>query len=146
MFLTFYFFHLAMCWAMSGIAGFSAIAFYPQLKLISKKRFQEFEVSYLKKTLWIILPLIILEGVSAVLVWYTSFRTMLYYPMFINFILLIVTWVISFKRCMKHHQKLAMEGYNAKVHNQLMQANIWRTGIWAFRAVALLILAWVFWN
>lgn len=144
MFLTFYISHLAFAWAMASISVFIAIAFFPQFKWISKKRFQEFEVTYLKKTLWIILPLSILEGITAILVWYASYRTFLYYPMFINFLLLLAIWIISFRRCMKHHQKLAMEGFNTKVHHQLVSSHHLRTILWGFRAVALLVLAWFY--
>lgn len=145
MFITFYFSHLAFAWAMAAIAGYGAIAFFPQFKWISKKRFQEFEVTYLKKSLWIILPLVILEGITAILVWYSSYRTPLYYPMFINFLILIAIWIISFRRCMKHHQKLAMEGFHTKVHQMLLSSHYWRTILWGFRAVALLVLAWFYW-
>lgn len=142
-YLLFIFFmlHLAVTCALCSVAWFVQVIFYPSFKLVSKKRFQEFEVTYLKRSLYTVLPLIVLEGITAILFWYKSYNTFFYYPAFINFLVLIGIWVMHFRRGMKLHRKLAEEGYHTKTVQRLSSMHRYRTLLWSMRTVGLVVLA-----
>lgn len=142
-YLLFVFFamHLAFTWSMTAVSWFVDVIFYPSYKQVSKKRFQEFEVGYLKKTLFTLLPLMVLEGVTAILLWFKAYHSFLYYPAFANFLLLILIWVMGFRSSLKCHKKLAEEGFHTRVHANLMKIHRWRTLVWSVRALGLLVLA-----
>lgn len=136
--------HMVFTWAMMSLSWFIDLVFYPSFKLVSKKRFQEFEVGYLKKAVFTILPLMVCEGITALLLWYKSYNTPLYYTAFINFILLVVLWVMHFRNGMKFHRKLAEEGFHTKTVQRLQQAHRKRALIWTLRAFAVLVLGLYF--
>ena len=131
--------HLVFTWAMTSVSWFIDLIHYPGYRLVSKKRFKEFEVTYLKKSVYLIIPLMVVEGITSILLWYKSYNTALYYPAFINFLVLVVTWFLGFRYSLKYHRKLAEDGVlHTKTFVKMAQMHRYRAMIWGVRALGLL--------
>lgn len=126
--------HLLSTLAMMGIIWFVQLNHYPLFHEI-KANFTNYEAEHVRRTSYVIMPLMLLEFVTAFLLinrqpgWFWIS----------NFILLLLIWGSTFFIQVPLHNSL-QGNYNEKTVNQLINSNWVRTILWTIRSISLLIM------
>lgn len=132
---------LASTWAMVGLIWFVQLVHYPLFARIEPTRFPAFEQDHQRRTGWIVAPLMLAEGLSAVgLVWISASITDRVLAS-IALALLLVVWLSTFLWQVPLHERLS-RGWNSEVHQRLVHSNWLRTVLWTARGG--IVLAWMF--
>ena len=124
---------------MTGIMWFVHLIHYPVLSYVNQTELAQYEQQHVKHTMkWAVLILVI-EVVSATLLFWFRPANISIFPVAIGFALLIPIWVTTWSSCVPAHCKLE-NGFNSQVLQKLMKANFLRTLCWTFRTV---IVIWM---
>jgi hypothetical protein len=123
---------LASTWAMVGLIWFVQLVHYPLFARIEATHFPEFEQDHQRRTGWIVAPLMLTEGVSAVgLVWISTSTTDRLLAS-IALAMLVAIALSTFLWQVPLHERLS-RGWNSEVHQRLVQSNWLRTILWTAR-------------
>jgi hypothetical protein len=128
--------HLSTCLLMTGVIWIVQVVHYPTFRFINNSNnnnFNLFSSFHVKSIGSIVVPLMLVEAITATLlvIKYSS------KAIYINFSLLIITWLFTFlvsmplhKNLQKRHDFLAIE--------KLIKTNWSRTILWTIRCICLL--------
>jgi hypothetical protein len=130
-------FHLAATLLMTGVIWIIQLVHYPSFMYIEKNKFVDFEMFHSKQISKVVIPLMLLELVTSVLLIYISSQQSLLF--IANFLLLIATWLITLFFSARYHKKL-VDGFNELYILKLIKTNWARTIFWTTRSVMLLFL------
>lgn len=131
--------HLAATWAMIGVIWFVQIVHYPMFNRVGESSFARYERIHQQRTSWIVLPLMVLELITAIWLavappeilerpWVTT-----------NLGLLVLIWLSTFLIQVPLHRRLE-RGFDEKAHARLVVTNWIRTALWTGRGVLLATL------
>lgn len=130
--------HTALTWVMVGIIWFSQVIHYPLFHKI-KDGFTSYERSYLRRTIWLMGPVMILEVLTALLLIGLAPTSLLIKLATLNLVALILIWVSTCVFQVQQHQKLSVH-YSKKIHHMLLSTNWIRTILWTARGLLLLYM------
>jgi hypothetical protein len=120
--------------SMTGLIWFVQLVHYPLFKFVETRRFAEFERVHQRRTSIVVAPLMIIEGVTAILwLWVRPDRVPTMAAV-AGVALIIVIWLSTLLLQMPAHQRLA-HGFNAAIHHRLVLSNWLRTISWTARTL-----------
>jgi len=126
---------LLMCWYMIGLSCFVWVIAYPQFDRVNAEGFAAYHRAHLSGTVWVIVPIMILELASGLGVVYRNWTE----PWaWVGLELLALVWVVTFGMAVPLHRKLE-KGHDPGLVRQLNRAHGYRTAAWVLRGV---VLAW----
>src|SRR5690606_17391402 len=106
---------------------------YPGFQFIAPDRYPAFQTFHMTRITWIVLPVMLVELVSALFLYY-------YLPepvWTINLILLLLIWCSTICIQSPLHGRLT-KGFDAALIHELIRGNWIRTLLWSVRALVLL--------
>ncbi len=119
---------------MVGIIWFVQLNHYPMFHLV-KDNFQAFEADHVRRTFYVIMPLMLLEMITAVM--------MIFYKptpgWWINIGILALIWLSTFFIQVPLHNQLSGK-YNAEVIDRLVSTNWIRTALWTIKGLLVVYL------
>jgi hypothetical protein len=128
---------IAATLAMAGITWFAQVVHYPLFHLVGSSSFQAYEISNMRLTTCVVGPLILAEGVTAVLLLWRRPEGISRSQVALGFGLLVVIWFSTSLLQVPAHEILA-HGFDAIAHQRLVLSNWIRTGAWSVRALVVL--------
>ncbi|MHC5109585.1 MAG: hypothetical protein ACYTHJ_06875 [Planctomycetota bacterium] len=125
---------------MAGLIWFVQLVHYPLMRDVGKAGFARYELIHMRRTTWIVAPLMGLELVSAVVLLFLTDNTWLV----IGLGLVVVIWLSTAALQVPCHRRL-VDGYDAEAIDRLVATNWIRTLAWTARSViAILLMSSVF--
>tara|TARA_B000000475_G_C15848538_1_gene387048 strand:- start:125 stop:499 length:375 start_codon:yes stop_codon:yes gene_type:complete len=122
---------------MVAIIWIVQILHYPTFKFIDQKRYEEFQDFHMKRISYIIIPIMLVELSSGVIV--LIIDSSLYTPFGVSLMLLIFIWILTALLFSKVHAYL-LKGYDEDSINKLIDLNWIRTIFWTVRLIILMKL------
>lgn len=135
-----FFTYVASTWAMFGIIWFAQIVHYPLFSRVGKESFTEYQTANLFLTVFVVIPLQMIELLTALLLVWKPPAGILPLQTWTNLVLIGITWLSTATLQVPNHFKLA-RGYETKTQNLLVFSNWIRTVIWSIRGG---IVFWMF--
>jgi len=121
---------------MVGVIWVIQLLHYPSFHFIEQSNYQKFQNFHMQRISVIVIPVMVIEFVTAFLLVYYLNQQFLSY---ILLIMLILIWGITFVFFTKIHGKLT-GGYDKIAVNKLVLINWSRTILWSFRLLFLLFI------
>ena len=126
-----YWIQIAATWAMIGAVWFVLVVHYPAVKF-AREHFTAFEKFHIRRTVWLVAPIMTIEGITAILLLLYSRQPLLV----ANVFLLSLIWLFTFAGCYPSHSELK-EGYSTATFHRLMRFHLLRVGLWTLRGILL---------
>ena len=117
---------------MVGISLITHFVTYPSFELIKSSIFPAFHKSYTNKMFLIVVPVMILELISSILL--VIFDVNDNYTEIALLITLIFIWFLTFFTIVPIHNKLAVN-YNKDLNQKLIKYNGFRTTLWIIKLI-----------
>ena len=131
--------YVASSWAMFGIIWFAQIVHYPLFSKVGRESFTEYQDANLKQTVFVVIPLQMLELFTALLLVWKVPLGLLPVQVWTNLLLIGITWISTVSLQVPNHMKLA-RGFDPKFQNTLVSSNWIRTVAWTLRGA---IIVWM---
>ena len=129
--------HIFVSFALTGVIWIVQLVHYPSFHFIEETNFKEFEQAHIYRTSILLGPLMILELLTgAILLKGSSYLPG--YILWINFILIILIWTITWFWSIPQHKKLN-KGKDKDLINSLILSNWPRAILWTGKSFLLLI-------
>ncbi len=123
--------HASATWFMTGLAWFVQAVHYPLLELVGQERWVEYERRHVRRTSWIVAPVMTIEAlVASLLVLAPALPRGLTVT---GLVLLSVVWASTFLLQVPLHERLE-RGFLADAHRRLVISSWIRTFAWSLRA------------
>ena len=131
--LIFCYLGLAGTLYMTGVSWFAQLVHYPLLRRNNSDDFAAFAMAYQRRTLWVVVPGLAAELVSApALIWlWPSVQSWL------GLLLLVGIWTLTITCIIPRHLALK-QGYCEHSHAALVRFNLPRSLLWTMRSLTLL--------
>lgn len=132
--------HAAATWFMVGLIWFVQLVHYPLMAKVSPPAFVDYARAHQRRTSFIVLPVMLIELVTAGLVVWASDGTDI--PLWLALLglgLLAVIWLSTFALQVPLHHHLA-KGFDATACRRLVGTNWLRTAAWSARGVLALMM------
>ena len=127
---TILFIQFTSCVFLTGLIWTIQLVHYPSFLWVDKERFRAFESFHTRRITFLVLPLMSLELVSALgLFYFAPFRWL----NSINFILLILIWLVTLLVSSPLHGQL-LKAYSEDKIKRLISTNWIRTVLWTTRS------------
>lgn len=127
--------HLFATLFMTGLIWFVQVVHYPFLGFTRGNTLAaQFHQT---RTGWVVVPVMILELGTGVLLLGSTWVTQYGNYLFLNLGLLLLTWAVTILKMIPLHRKL-MENMDESIIRTLVEVNWVRTGLWTARALILL--------
>lgn len=130
--------HAAFTWLLTGFIWFTQLVHYPLYAKI-KEGFHEYEKKHIRRSGYLIGPLMLFEFLTAVFLFGWSKLGIFAHLTSINLVLLILIWISTLLFQINQHQKLAVR-FSWKWYHSLIMSNWIRTILWSARAILILAL------
>ena len=118
---------------MVGVIWVIQLLHYPSFHFIYEKKYVEFQNFHMQRISLIVIPAMLAELASALLLAYIFRSSMIIVLLFI----LLAIWLLTFIFFTNMHQKLT-NGYDSSIVDRLIQINWSRTILWSLRLIILL--------
>ena len=129
--------HLGATLALVGVLWVVQVAVYPLFDALAPADFPAYHHRYTRRITLVVAPLMVAEGLTALLLWLGGLRG----PLAVAAaVLLLLIWLSTFALQVPLHLRLD-RGYDAAAHRRLVATNWIRTLAWTARGV-LLLAAW----
>ena len=125
---------VASCFYMTGVILVVQLIHYPSFSRIDKSHFVEFHNRHTQAMGWVAGPAMCVELVSAIWLACSGNGWCL-----INLLSVILLWCMTFAVSVPFHNRLA-NGFDKNSWESLTKTNWWRTGLWAIRSFAFLVV------
>lgn len=129
---------LAVTWILVGIMWFSQVVHYPLYKKI-KEGFVDYERAHIKRSAFLLGPLMVIEAVTAFMLISEAPGGALTTLAGINLILLILIWLSTFLFQISFHQKLSIR-FSPKILRNLITSNWVRTSLWTIKGFLMICM------
>ena len=129
--------HLFSTLLMTGVIWFVQLVHYPSFRFVAPEKGREAAQFHQKKTGLLVVPLMLVEMGTAILLMLSSWVTQYGNFLMVNLVLLFFIWGATFLKIVPIHRKLA-EGLDVKAISSLVSLNWVRTILWTLRAGLLL--------
>jgi len=134
-----FFMYVASTWAMFGIIWFAQIVHYPLFSRVGKDSFTDYQNANLRRTVFVVIPLQMIELFTALLLVWKVPQGILPTQVWINLVLIGITWISTATLQVPRHIKLS-RGFDTKTQNILVSSNWIRTVVWSIRGA---IIFWM---
>lgn len=131
---------LATCLFMTGLIWFVQIVHYPLFDRVPQDRFAEFALQHQRRTTWVVMPVMLIELVSAVWLFASPPASIRTWENVLAVGLLAIVWASTAWLQVPDHGQLA-SGFRGEVHRHLVATNWVRTVAWTLRSLVLLLVA-----
>ncbi|GAB4193467.1 MAG: hypothetical protein Tsb0015_16260 [Simkaniaceae bacterium] len=121
---------------MVGIIWFIQIVHYPLYSKI-KEGFPAYEKMHLRRTSYIVGPIMLIEAVSAIFLVGLVSDVLMARLASLNLIFVILIWLSTFLFQVFQHQRLAVR-FSHRMHHILLNSNWFQTICWTCKAIILL--------
>ena len=122
---------------MVGVIWIIQLLHYPTFHFIEKENYTTFQDFHMNRVSFIVVPTMITELVSGILVVLTLPKFFLFK---ISLGILASIWIVTFLFFTKLHQSLTV-GYDEVLVNKLVRLNWLRTALWTARLLILFIMS-----
>ena len=122
---------------MTGVVWHLQVVHFPSLRFISADQEKNAAHLYRKRTGWMVMPLMLIELGTAILLIGSSWVMQYGNYLWINLALLLFILGVTFLKMMPLHRQLALQ-MNDGIIQSLVAVNWIRTSIWSVRSVLLL--------
>ncbi|MDA0345902.1 MAG: hypothetical protein O3C43_10525 [Verrucomicrobia bacterium] len=129
--------HVFSTLLMTGIVWFVQMVHYPFLNFVAEEKRREAAEFHQHRTSQVVLPIMIIELVTAVTLLGSSWMMRYGQTIWINLGLLLLTWGVTFFRFMPLYKQL-LGGFDSNLVKALKSANWVRTSLWTVRSVLLI--------
>ena len=129
--------HLASTLAMTGIIWFVQIVHYPLFSRVGVDAFQRYELDNTRVTTYVVLPLMLVELGSAILLFWCPPSGASIVVLGVNALLVAAIWLVTFMVQVPQHARLSI-AFDAVTHRRLVAGNWVRTVLWTARAILVL--------
>ena len=126
-------------YGMTGVIWIVQLVHYPSFGYVAADRFAAFSQFHRASIGLVVMPLMLLEAITAVLLLTRSGPGTPRPAFLLNVILLVLIWGITFFISVPLHEKLA-HGFDAQSIHRLTQTNWLRTALWSVRSGLLFIV------
>jgi len=121
---------------MTGLIWFVQVVHYPLLVRVGEAAFTNYARQHQYLTGWVVGPMMLVELLSAMLLFFTTWQERFGSYFWTNLILLYFTWAVTFALLVPLHRRLTRE-YSPVLVKRLIMRNWLRTIIWSVRAILL---------
>ncbi len=128
--------HLVSTLLMAGVILFVQIVHYPLMSRVGTSSFAAYEADHTSRTSWVVMPLMLTELVTAVLLALVGPSRGVAY---VGLALLAVIWLSTFLLQVPAHRRLS-GGFDPSAHKRLVRTNWIRTVAWLARIPVALAL------
>jgi hypothetical protein len=133
--------HLAATLFMTGLIWFVQVVHYPLFAGTGGAEFADYERRHTDLTTWVVGPPMLIEGATAMLLfWYRPARVAAW-QLWVGVALLVVIWLSTALVQVPCHEALS-RGFDSLVHQRLVQTNWLRTAAWSLRGLLALWMVW----
>ena len=135
-----FFFHLIFSAIMVGVIWVIQLVHYPSFHFIDKNIYGSFQNFHMNKISLIVVPVMILELATGVLLLIINSKNIL---IIISFSILVLIWGITGLFLSDAHGKL-ITGYDELIVNKLVSMNWIRTFLWTLKMLLLTYLLYTY--
>ena len=132
---------LAATLSLTGVIWVIQFVQYPFFSYIAEENFPKYHAAYSFRITPIVAPLMIIELLTSIIFLYYPPANIDYKLLLFNLGLTAVVWTSTFFIQVPLHNQLAA-GFDAAVHNSLVNTNWIRTFAWTLRGILVLFFAW----
>jgi len=129
--------HLLTTLFMTGLIWFVQLVHYPSFKFFDRSRGVAAAQFHQQRTGWVVMPVMLVELVSALLLLGSSWMYLHGSLLWTNLAALVAIWLVTFRYLVPLHRRLA-ESYSEVSVNSLVRINWVRTVLWTARATLLI--------
>lgn len=126
--------HLMLTGFMVGLIWFVQLVHYPLLAAVGPDRFLVYENQHMRRTTWIVAPVMLLEAATALALCYVYAETPRFSLANLNLAILALIWLSTMLLQAPIHRKLS-RGAPTTLIPLLVRTNWIRTWAWTARAV-----------
>lgn len=127
--------HAAATWFMVGLIWVIQLVHYPLMSYASQERFVEFETAHQMRISLIVLPVMLTELTTAVLLAILTPEPIASRTYWVLLLLLVGVWASTFFFQVPCHNRLG-QGYDLPAIKRLVATNWIRTVLWTARGLA----------
>ncbi len=124
---------------MTGVIWFVQIVHYPLFSRVGLAEFARYETAHSNLTSFVVVPLMLVELVTASLLVLTRPPNLPPIWLITGFILVLLIWATTFFLSVPQHNKLS-SGFDTVAHQTLVATNWIRTAAWSARCLIVLYL------
>ena len=128
--------NLCCCLFMTGLIWFVQIVHYPLFSRADRAAFRDFSEAHQRLTTWVVLPVMLVELVSAVWLVLQPGTLPERTSAGVALALLAGIWLSTMLLQVPAHQKL-LQGFDQRTHRRLVRSNWIRTILWTVRSAIL---------
>jgi len=129
--------HLASTLFMTGVIWFVQVVHYPLFDGTGRSEFSAYEQRHAMSTTYVVAPLMLLEGATALLLFWFRPAGMATWQLCAGSALLAVIWLSTTFLQVPCHEVLS-RGFDSDVHKRLVSTNWIRTVAWSLRGLLVL--------
>ncbi len=133
--------NLAATLFMTGVIWFVQIVHYPLFCGVDDAEFLAYEQRHTALTTWVVAPPMLLEAVTALLLFWFHPLGVSTWQLWAGVGLLAVIWLSTALLQVPCHEILS-RGFDTAVHQRLVSTNWIRTVAWSLRALLVLWMVW----
>lgn len=131
--------HTASTLMMTGLIWFVQLVHYPLVRFVGENGFTRYQHEHMRRTTWIVAPLMIAEAISAVAIFFFIQGTIAKWMAAAGCVLLLCIWISTAALQVPCHRRL-IAGFNANTAERLVATNWARTIAWTLRSMIALTL------
>jgi len=125
---------------MAGVIWFVQLVHYPLFVHVGEQKFGRFEKEHVRRTTWIVAPLMTAEAATAIGLVLFSWDSRHRGLTLLGLLLLVVIWASTAFLQVPCHKRLA-EGFDLRAACRLVGTNWIRTAAWTARALLAILIA-----
>jgi hypothetical protein len=133
--------HAGATTAMTGLIWFVQIVHYPLMASVGVDRFEAYERRHMRRTTWVVGPLMLVEASTAVLIAVAAPTGAVLALAATGLALLAWIWLSTAFLQVPCHRRLE-RGYDERTVARLVVTNWGRTAAWSARCVLAFVLLW----
>ncbi len=124
--------HLASSWFMVGLIWLVQLVHYPLMSFVEEARFAAFETEHRQRILFIVGPCMLMQLITAVILWRGSSSKQKLW--LINLALIVCIWLSTFFIQVPLHDALNIR-FTEITHQELVNSNWLRTILWTMQGL-----------
>ena len=137
--------HAGATWYMTGLIWFVQVVHYPLFRGVGSSDFAMYEQRHTGLTSWVVGPPMLIEGATAVSLFWLCPSGIPTWQVWLGVALLAVVWLSTALVQVPCHNLLS-KGFDVAVHERLVATNWVRTIAWSSRGLLVLWMAWSAWR
>jgi len=126
--------HAASTWLMTGVIWVIQLVHYPLFRLVGERNYTAYEAAHMGAITLLVGPLMLAEALTGLLLVGVQPSGVSRWLTYVGFALIALVWLMTLFVNAPQHTLLSA-GFNAAVHQALVNSNWVRTLAWTARAV-----------